>query len=275
MPVIPDCRVSAHLARPSTPWWPTCAAPTWATTPPCDWRCAVSWPRAISWSRTTPGWARRPWPRRWPGPSASRFGRVQFTADLLPADVTGAMVFDRDSGQILFRPGPVFTNILLADELNRASPKAQSALLESMEEHQVSADGVSHPLPQPVHGDRHPEPLRRGGDVSAPPQPTRPVPAPAQPRLSRPRRRGRVAGRHADPPDARFLVRRGGRRVPARLRRRRAGARTWHPRCAATSSTSSARHGRTPTSPWVRRRGPPWRCCERRGRWRSPPAATT
>jgi MoxR-like ATPase len=59
------------------------------------------------------------------------------------------MVFDRDSGQIAFRPGPVFTNILLADELNRASPKAQSALLESMEEHQVSADGVSYPLPQP------------------------------------------------------------------------------------------------------------------------------
>jgi MoxR-like ATPase len=77
------------------------------------------------------------------------FGRVQFTADLLPADITGAMVFDRDSGRITFRPGPVFTNILLADELNRASPKAQSALLESMEEHQVSTDGTSHPLPQP------------------------------------------------------------------------------------------------------------------------------
>ena len=77
------------------------------------------------------------------------FGRVQFTADLLPADVTGAMVLDRDSGHIVFRPGPVFTNILLADELNRASPKAQSALLESMEERQVSADGVSHALPQP------------------------------------------------------------------------------------------------------------------------------
>ena len=77
------------------------------------------------------------------------FGRVQFTADLLPADVTGAMVFDRDSGSLSFRPGPVFTNILVADELNRASPKAQSALLEAMEEHQVSADGVSHPLPKP------------------------------------------------------------------------------------------------------------------------------
>ncbi len=77
------------------------------------------------------------------------FGRVQFTADLLPADVTGAVVFDRDSGRVSFRPGPVFTNVLLADELNRASPKAQSALLEAMEERQVSADGVTHPLPHP------------------------------------------------------------------------------------------------------------------------------
>jgi MoxR-like ATPase len=77
------------------------------------------------------------------------FGRVQFTADLLPADVTGAVVFDRDSGLLVFRPGPVFTNVLLADELNRASPKAQSALLEAMEERQVSADGTSHGLPRP------------------------------------------------------------------------------------------------------------------------------
>ncbi len=77
------------------------------------------------------------------------FGRVQLTADLLPADVTGAVVFDRDTGVLAFRPGPVFTNVLLADELNRASPKAQSALLEAMEERQVSADGISHPLPRP------------------------------------------------------------------------------------------------------------------------------
>src|SRR5580700_7682573 len=77
------------------------------------------------------------------------FGRIQLTADLLPADVTGAVVFDRDTGVLAFRPGPVFTNILLADELNRASPKAQSALLESMEENQVSADGISHALPRP------------------------------------------------------------------------------------------------------------------------------
>jgi MoxR-like ATPase len=77
------------------------------------------------------------------------FGRVQFTADLLPADVTGAVVLDRHSGQLGFREGPIFTNVLVADELNRASPKAQSALLEAMEERQVSVDGTSHPLPQP------------------------------------------------------------------------------------------------------------------------------
>ncbi len=77
------------------------------------------------------------------------FGRVQLTADLLPADITGAVVFDRDTGVLAFRPGPIFTNVLLADELNRASPKAQSALLEAMEERQVSADGISHPLPRP------------------------------------------------------------------------------------------------------------------------------
>ena len=77
------------------------------------------------------------------------FGRVQFTADLLPSDVTGAVVLDRDSGALAFHRGPVFTNVLVADELNRASPKAQSALLEAMEERQVSAEGTTHPLPRP------------------------------------------------------------------------------------------------------------------------------
>ncbi len=75
--------------------------------------------------------------------------RVQFTADLLPSDLIGAMIFDRERATPVFHPGPIFTNILLADELNRASPKAQSALLEAMEEGQVSVDGVTHPLPQP------------------------------------------------------------------------------------------------------------------------------
>ncbi len=75
--------------------------------------------------------------------------RLQFTSDLLPADVTGASVYDRNTQQFQFRPGPVFTQLLLADEINRASPKAQSALLEAMEERQVSVDGVTHPLPEP------------------------------------------------------------------------------------------------------------------------------
>jgi MoxR-like ATPase len=75
--------------------------------------------------------------------------RVQFTADLLPSDLVGAMVLDRETMRPVFHPGPIFTNILLADELNRASPKAQSALLEAMEEGQVSVDGVTHPLPKP------------------------------------------------------------------------------------------------------------------------------
>jgi len=75
--------------------------------------------------------------------------RVQFTSDLLPADIVGVSVFDRASQQFNFRQGPIFTQLLLADEVNRASPRTQSALLEAMEERQVSADGTTYPLPEP------------------------------------------------------------------------------------------------------------------------------
>jgi MoxR-like ATPase len=75
--------------------------------------------------------------------------RVQFTPDLMPGDITGSMVIDGARGELSFREGPVFTNLLLADEINRTPPKTQSALLEAMEEGQVSVDGVSHPLPRP------------------------------------------------------------------------------------------------------------------------------
>jgi MoxR-like ATPase len=78
-----------------------------------------------------------------------RFQRVQFTPDLLPADVTGVNVYDRQSGTFQFRPGPVFANVLLADEINRASPKTQSALLEAMQETQVTVDGTTHALERP------------------------------------------------------------------------------------------------------------------------------
>ncbi|MGK5074217.1 AAA family ATPase [Janthinobacterium sp. ZB1P44] len=75
--------------------------------------------------------------------------RQQFTSDLLPADVAGMSVYDRGSGSFLFHPGPLFTQVLLADEINRATPKTQSGLLEAMEERQVTLDGVTHALPQP------------------------------------------------------------------------------------------------------------------------------
>ena len=75
--------------------------------------------------------------------------RVQFTPDLMPGDVTGSLIYDAKAGEFEFRNGPVFTNILLADEINRTPPKTQSALLEAMEERQVSVDGLSLPLPEP------------------------------------------------------------------------------------------------------------------------------
>jgi len=75
--------------------------------------------------------------------------RVQFTPDLMPGDITGSMVIDSHAGELSFREGPLFTNLLLADEINRTPPKTQSALLEAMEEGQVSVDGVSRPLPRP------------------------------------------------------------------------------------------------------------------------------
>lgn len=78
-----------------------------------------------------------------------RFQRVQFTSDLLPADILGVSVFNRDSGQFEFHAGPVFTNVVLADEVNRATPRAQSALLEAMEENQVTVEGETRPLPRP------------------------------------------------------------------------------------------------------------------------------
>lgn len=77
------------------------------------------------------------------------FQRIQFTSDLLPADIIGVSVFNRENGGFQFHPGPIFNQVILADEVNRATPKAQSALLEAMEEHQVTAEGETRRLPQP------------------------------------------------------------------------------------------------------------------------------
>src|SRR3978361_2144096 len=78
-----------------------------------------------------------------------QFRRIQFPSDLLPADILGNSIFDRETGRFVFHPGPIFAPVVLIDEVNRATPKTQSALLEAMEENQVSADGITHPLPRP------------------------------------------------------------------------------------------------------------------------------
>ena len=80
---------------------------------------------------------------------AADFKRVQFTPDLLPTDILGSSVFNPRDGSFTFKPGPIFTNVLLADEINRASPRTQSALLEAMSERQVSIEGTTHALPEP------------------------------------------------------------------------------------------------------------------------------
>ena len=80
-----------------------------------------------------------------------RFARVQFTPDLLPADVTGSSIWNQRDGSFEFRQGPIFANVLLADEINRAPPKTQAALLEGMQERQVSVDGITHALERPFH----------------------------------------------------------------------------------------------------------------------------
>ncbi len=83
------------------------------------------------------------------GVTGLSFGRVQCTSDLLPSDITGLSIFNRETGQFSFQPGPVFSNIVLLDEINRAMPRTQSAMLEAMEERRVTIEGVTHHLPDP------------------------------------------------------------------------------------------------------------------------------
>ena len=96
------------------------------------------------------------------------YGRVQFTADLLPADILGMSVFDRSQGQFQFLPGPIFHQVLLADEINRATPRTQSALLEAMAEGQVSIDGETRPLPQPFFVIATQNPASQAGTYALP-----------------------------------------------------------------------------------------------------------
>jgi MoxR-like ATPase len=96
-----------------------------------------------------PGLAKTLIARSYAEVTSMRFTRVQFTPDLMPGDVTGSSIFNQRSADFEFRPGPIFTNILLADEINRAPPKTQAALLEGMQEQQVTIEGTTHPLDRP------------------------------------------------------------------------------------------------------------------------------
>ena len=96
------------------------------------------------------------------------YQRIQFTSDLLPADIIGVSVFDRTTSTFRFHPGPIFAHVILADEINRASPKAQSALLEAMEEHQVTAEGATRPLPEPFFVIATQNPLHQVGTFPLP-----------------------------------------------------------------------------------------------------------
>ncbi len=97
-----------------------------------------------------------------------KFNRVQFTSDMLPADLLGVNLFNSESRRFEYHPGPVFSQVLLADEINRASPKTQSALLEAMEEQQVSIDGETHPLPTPFVVIATQNPLHHAGTYPLP-----------------------------------------------------------------------------------------------------------
>lgn len=97
-----------------------------------------------------------------------QFSRVQFTADLMPSDLTGVSIYDRGREGFVFHPGPVFAQVLLADEINRASPKTQSALLEAMEEHQVTTEGKTHSLPSPFFVIATQNPLEQLGTFPLP-----------------------------------------------------------------------------------------------------------
>jgi MoxR-like ATPase len=96
------------------------------------------------------------------------FGRVQFTSDLLPSDILGVSIFERDKGAFAFHPGPIFNQVLLADEINRATPRTQSALLEAMGESQVSIDGQTRELPRPFFVIATQNPINQSGTYPLP-----------------------------------------------------------------------------------------------------------
>ena len=249
-------------------------------------------------SRTSRASARRSWRGRSPGAIEGRFSRVQATVDLLPTDILGATIWHAGTEKFEFHPGPVFANVVLVDELNRATPKTQSGLLEAMQELQVTVDGRSHPLERAVHGDRDAEPERRlRRHLPAAARAAGPLPRARVARLSRaPRRRSRCCAsrrpaassapgrcascssaqaqveevRASEPLLAYVVARPGGDPHPPARRHRRQPAR------GAAAARRRARP-RSPAGPRLRRRPTTSRrspCrCSRIASSRSPPPA--
>ena len=170
------------------------------------------------------------------------FGRIQFTPDLMPSDVTGSSVYNQRTADFEFRPGPIFTNLLLADEINRAPPKTQAALLEAMQERQVTTEGETRPLERPFLVLATQNPIEHEGTYPAARGPARPLPAAHLGRLPVPRRRARHPRAAARPAVGRRRPRPGRRRPDPRAEcRRRSRTSTSRRASATTSSTSSAR----------------------------------
>ena len=161
--------------------------------------CSRWSPRATCSSKACRASARRCWCARWRRRCSCPHGRVQFTPDMMPSDITGHAVLDPKTMEMRVVRGPVFTHLLLADEINRAPAKTQSALLEVMQEYQVTLEGQTHRAAQAVHGARHAEP---GGDrrhLSAAGSAARPLPVQDRDRLSV-ARRTKSAWSSAPPP---------------------------------------------------------------------------
>ena len=192
--------------------------------------------------------------------------RVQFTPDLLPVDITGLSIFNRQSAEFEFRPGPVFANIVIADEINRASPKTQSALLECMEERQVTVDGATYALASPFLVVATQNPVEMDG--------TYPLPEAQRDRFTGPRLRRLPGPRLPSSPCSTSTPRptrstRCARSpTPATSTRpsRPCATCTSAPRCASTASRSSARRGGCRSCASARRRGPRCSWCARRAR---------
>ena len=207
------------------------------------------------------------------------FKRVQFTPDLMPGDVTGSLIYDARTAQFEFRAGPVFTNLLLADEINRTPPKTQAALLEAMEERQVVGGGQPRALPVPFIVAATQNPVEYEGTYPLPEaQLDRFLLKLAVPLPERDAEIG-ILARHAPASIRATLARPGSGRCAARRAwrppARRCATCRCPPRCPATSSTSAARPGSRRRCSLACRRAARPRCWPRAGRGPGCPAATT